>query len=255
MLFNETIFGPIKSRRLGISLGVNLLPVDGKLCSFDCIYCECGYNKDQGKGTKLPTSIEVKRLLEEKLISLQKEGVTPDVITFAGNGEPTMHPEFPIIIDQTIELRDKYFPQAKISVLSNATLVSRPEVFKALLKVDNNILKLDGAIDHSVNIMDRPNSPSYSVATAVENLMKFQGKFILQTMFLRGVVNGETLDNTTQEELQAWYRVVRQLKPESIMIYSIDRPTPEKNLVKISKEELQEIAAPLQSEGFKIIIA
>lgn len=255
MLFNETIFGPIKSRRLGISLGINLLPVDGKLCSFDCIYCECGYNKEQGKGSGLPTSQEVQKLLEEKLISLKAEGVSPDVITFAGNGEPTMHPDFPTIIDQTIELRNRYFPQAKISVLSNATLVSRPEVFNALLKVDNNILKLDGAIDHSVNIMDRPNSPSYSVASAVENLMKFEGKFILQTMFLRGVVNGEVLDNTTAEEVEEWYKVVRKLKPESIMIYSIDRPTPEKSLVKITKEELQKIADPLQQEGFSIIIA
>lgn len=254
MLFHETIFGPIRSRRLGISLGINLLPVDGKLCSFDCIYCECGFN-DQGRGTRLPTREEVRTLLEAKLQALQAEGTILDVITFAGNGEPTMHPEFDTIIDDTIALRDRFCPNAKISVLSNATLVNRPKVFAALQRIENNILKLDGAIDRTVRLMDKPNSPDYTVASTVENLKQFDGNFILQTMFLRGVVAGELIDNTTPEELHAWYEVVRELSPRSVMVYSIDRPTPEKQLSKVTKEELDTIAAPLIADGFTVIVA
>ncbi|MGL5787813.1 MAG: radical SAM protein [Bacteroidales bacterium] len=254
MLFNEVIFGPVHSRRLGTSLGINLLPVDGKVCSFDCVYCECGYNS-QGKGTRLASREEVRQYLEQKLISMTEEGVTPDVLTFAGNGEPTLHPQFAEIIEDTMQLRDKYFPNAKISVLSNATKISNQKVFETLLKVDNNILKLDGGTDHMVRLIDVPNSPSYSIARQVEELKKFNGKFIMQTMFLRGMHNGEVIDNTTPEELNAWYEIVKELKPQSIMIYSLDRPTPEKNLTKVPKEELEKIAAPLREAGFTVSVA
>lgn len=254
MLFHEVIFGPIHSRRLGVSLGINLLPTDGKICSFDCIYCECGYNS-QGKGTRLASREEVKTYLEEKLIAMKKEGVTPDVFTFAGNGEPTLHPDFTEIINDTKALRDTYFPNAKISVLSNATKISNPKVFETLMQVDNNILKLDGGTDRMVRLIDVPNSPSYSVAGQVEELKKFNGNFIMQTMFLRGEHKGEVIDNTTPEELEAWYKIVRELRPKTVMIYSIDRPTPEKQLTKVSKEELMSIARPLIEDGIEVSIA
>lgn len=254
MLFNEVIFGPIHSRRLGVSLGINLLPVDGKVCSFDCIYCECGYNS-QGNGTRLASRDEVKRYLEEKLIAMKEEGVTPDVFTFAGNGEPTLHPQFAEIIDDTISLRNRYFPDAKISVLSNATKISNQKVFNTLLKVDNNILKLDGGTDRMVRLIDVPNSPSYSIAHQIEELKKFDGKFIMQTMFLRGMHNGEVIDNTTPEELDAWYKIVLELRPQSVMIYSLDRPTPEKNLSKVPREELERIAQPLVDAGIPVSVA
>ncbi|MGL5318638.1 MAG: radical SAM protein [Bacteroidales bacterium] len=254
MLFNEVIFGPIHSRRLGVSLGINLLPVDGKVCSFDCIYCECGYNS-QGAGTRLALRDEVKAYLEQKLIAMKEEGVTPDVFTFAGNGEPTLHPQFAEIMEDTFELRNRYFPNARISVLSNATRISNQKVFETLLKVDNNILKLDGGTDRMVRLIDVPNSSSYTIEHQVQELKKFEGKFIMQTMFLRGTHNGEFIDNTTPEELEAWYKIVLELKPQSVMIYSLDRPTPEKNLSKVSREELEVIAKPLIEAGISVSIA
>lgn len=255
ILFDEIVFGPIHSRRLGTSLGMNLLPYNGKLCSFDCIYCECGYNKDNRTKTSLPTRDEVKAALEHKLIQLVKDGVLPDVITFAGNGEPTMHPQFSNIIDDTIELRDKYVPDAKISVLTNATNIGREKVFAALKKVENNILKLDSAFIDTVRLIDVPTSSAYSIERQMELFNKFEGNFILQTMFLRGEHNGKIVDNTTEEEILAWLEVIKKTNPKEVMIYTIDRETPEKNLRKVSLEELQAIGKRVEQLGIKINIA
>lgn len=255
ILFHEIVFGPIHSRRLGVSLGMNLLPYDGKLCSFDCIYCECGYNKDFRTRTKLPTRENVKAALEDKLIRLQEEGVIPDVITFAGNGEPTMHPQFAEIIDDTIELRDKYFPKAKISVLSNAMHVGKQKVFDALQKVDNNILKLDSAKIETVRLIDRPNSPEYSIEKQLELFRRFDGNFIMQTMFVRGSHDGKIVDNTTEEEVSAWLEAVKATKPKEVMIYTIDRETPEKNLEKVPLPDMQKIAKRVQDLGIKVSVS
>lgn len=255
ILFHEIVFGPIHSRRLGTSLGMNLLPYDGKLCSFDCIYCECGYNKDFRTKTKLPSRENVKAALEDKLISLQKNNEAIDVITFAGNGEPTMHPQFAEIIDDTIELRDQYYPDAKISVLSNAMHTGKPKVFDALKKVDNNILKLDSAILDTVRLIDRPNSPSYSIEKQIELFKRFDGNFIMQTMFVKGSHNGKVVDNTTEEEISAWLEAVKASNPKEVMIYTIDRETPEKNLEKVSLEKLKEIGAKVEQLGIKVGIS
>lgn len=255
ILFHEIVFGPIHSRRLGASLGMNLLPYDGKLCSFDCIYCECGYNKDFKTKTKLPDRENVKAALEDKLIRLQKENAKIDVITFAGNGEPTLHPQFAGIIDDTIELRNRFFPEAKISVLSNAMHANKQSVFEALQKVDNNILKLDSAILSTVQLLDRPNSPSYTVEKQVDLFKKFEGNFILQTMFVRGSHNGKIVDNTTQKEVDAWLKVVEETQPKEVMIYTIDRETPEKNLEKVSLDKLKEIAKRVEDLGIKVNVA
>ena len=255
ILFHEIVFGPIHSRRLGTSLGMNLLPYDGKLCSFDCIYCECGYNEDFRTKTKLPDRQNVKAALEDKLIQLQQEGTNIDVITFAGNGEPTMHPQFAEIIDDTIELQDKYFPNAKISVLSNAMHIGKEKVFETLKKVDNNILKLDSAILDTVRLIDRPNAPSYSIEKQIELFKRFDGNFIMQTMFVTGSHNGKTVDNTTEEEISAWLEAVRATRPREVMIYTIDRETPEKNLEKVSVEKLREIGKKVEELGIKINIA
>lgn len=255
ILFHEIVFGPIHSRRLGNSLGVNLLPYDGKLCSFDCIYCECGYNKDFRTKTKLPDRDNVKAALEDKLIQLQRDNVIPDVITFAGNGEPTMHPQFAEIIDDTIELRNKYFPNAKISVLSNGMHIGNEKVFNALNKVDNNILKLDSGINETVRLLDRPNSPSYSVEKQIELFKRFGGNFIMQTMFTRGYHDGKRIDNTTQEEISAWLEAVRDTHPREVMIYTIDRETPEKSLERVSVEELNKIGDRVRQLGIKVNIA
>ncbi len=255
ILFHEIVFGPIHSRRLGSSLGMNLLPYDGKLCSFDCIYCECGYNKDFRTKTKLPDRENVKAALEDKLIQLQQQATPIDVITFAGNGEPTMHPQFAEIIDDTIQLRDKYYPNARISVLSNGMHIGKEKVFKALMKVDNNILKLDSAILDTVKLIDRPNSPSYSVEKQIELFKRFDGNFVMQTMFVTGSHNGKIVDNTTDEEISAWLDAVKQTHPREVMIYTIDRETPEKNLEKVPIEKLKEIGRKVEELGIKVNIA
>lgn len=253
-IFKTNIVGPIRSRRLGISLGVNLLPIDGKVCSFDCLYCECGYNADH-RGGKMPDADVVVRQLEEKLTEMNAAGDSLDVITFAGNGEPTLHPRFAEVIDKTIELRDRYFPNAKVSVLSNATRQTDEKVHAALLKVDNNILKLDSAFDETVRKIDRPQYKQYNVRDIVEGMKSFDGKVIVQTMFVRGEHDGESFDNTTQEEVTAWCDLMREIRPQQIMVYSLDRPTPEKALVKISKEEMFALVKPLIDEGFNVSIA
>ncbi len=255
ILFHEIVFGPLHSRRMGSSLGMNLLPYDGKLCSFDCIYCECGLNKDFRTHTKLPDRENVRFALEDKLKLLREEGISLDVITFAGNGEPTLHPEFSGIIDDTIALRDRYYPTTRISVLSNGMHIDKNEVFEALKKIDHPVLKLDSARDETVRLIDRPNSPTYNVAKQVERYKRFKGDFVLQTLFLRGEFEGKKVDNATKEEVSAWLALVRELNPREVMIYTIDRETPVKGLEKVSIQELQKIADRVGELGIKTNVA
>ena len=241
VLFHSTVFGPIHSRRLGVSLGVNLMPDDGKVCSFDCLYCEAGYNA-QGKGTTgLPLREQVRTRLEGKLRQMHDNGDALDVITFSGNGEPTLHPDFPHIIEDTLRIRDRYYPEAKVSVLTNSTMIFKPEMAEALKKADNNILKLDSAIEETMRLIDRPNSPGFTVEKVVEGLRQFEGTGIIQTMMLGGTHDGIAIDNTTEEEIEALIAAYRRINPREIMIYSLDRSTPEEKLVKVEKEELQAI--------------
>ena len=253
-IYTDNIIGPIHSRRLGISLGVNLLPKDAKICSFDCIYCECGWNKDH-RGGQFPDADAVMAQLEAKLKEEVEEGRHIDVITFAGNGEPTLHPRFAEVIDRTIALRNQYMPEAKVSVLSNATRMTDPRVHAALLKVDNNILKIDGAFDATIRLIDQPADAHYSVRQVVEGMKAFEGQLIVQTMFLRGEHDGKTVDNTTPEEVSAWCDLMREIRPHQIMVYSLDRPTPEPNLVRVTKEEMAQMVAPLVAEGMNVSIA
>lgn len=253
-LYDNIIFGPVRSRRLGLSLGVNLLPVDSKLCNFDCIYCECGWNEDHPGRRRFNSREDVREMLAKTLRRMVDEGEVPDVITFAGNGEPTMHPDFEDIIADTIALRDQICPQAKVSVLSNATQIHREDVRRALLRVDNNILKLDSAFDATVQLINKPQG-SYSVERTVELMKLFEGKMILQTMFLRGEYLGQRVDNTTEKEVEAWLDIVEQICPRQVMIYSLDRDTPCQTLEKVEKEELQKIAARLQERGFNCSVA
>ncbi len=255
VLFHEIIFGPIHSRRLGISLGVNLLPVDGKLCSFDCIYCECGYNA-QGVGKSgLPTADQVEEALKIRLQAMHEAGEKLDVITFAGNGEPSLHPEFENIIDTTLSLRDRYYPEAKISVLSNATRIHDESVFRALNRVDNNILKLDSVVPDTVRLIDQPNDPCFDIDKVADNLTRFSGNVIIQTMFLRGWHDGCRVDNTVDEEVQPWLETLRRISPRSVMVYTIDRKTPEESLEKVSKEDLERIADRARALGFEVSVS
>jgi wyosine [tRNA(Phe)-imidazoG37] synthetase (radical SAM superfamily) len=251
-LFDKIIFGPVKSRRLGVSLGINLLPSNRKVCNFNCIYCECGWtHSSDSSGNDLPSRKEVYEALEKKLSSMKKNNKEPDVITYAGNGEPTLHPEFPGIIDDSIELRNKYFPYARIAVLSNSTAISKPAIKKALLKIDQNILKLDSAFDLTVRIHNQPRV-NIKTEELIKDLKGFKGQLIVQTLFLRGSFKGKTINNTTKEEIDAWLKALEIIKPSEVMIYTISRDTPEGGqLSKVSLAELRNIASLVNKLGIK----
>ena len=258
MLFGEIAYGPIHSRRLGTSLGMEIMPLEHKLCTFDCVYCECGWN-ERVDHPRLPAREEVRQALETKLDQVVNgtcpNGTGLDVITFSGNGEPTLHPDFLGIIQDTCALRDRYCPSAKVSVLSNSTQLGRQDVVQALRLCDNRILKLDAGTDKMMRRIDRPVNSGLTVEKIIEWLSVFNGDFTLQTCFLRGSHDGEVIDNTTPEELAAWYRAVAQLRPKQVMIYVIDRKTPEEHLEKISREEMERIARPLINKGYDVIIS
>lgn len=255
MLFDSIVYGPIHSRRLGNSLGINLLPTTDKLCTFDCIYCECGFNHPV-LHPHLPSRQEVKTALEQFLLAYTTNGKNAplDVITFSGNGEPTLHPDFLGIIEDTCSLRDRYCPQAKVSVLSNATQLGREDVVRALRLCDKRILKLDSAQDQTMRLIDQPVNNNLTVKQIADWLRIFQGDFTLQTCFVKGQVGETLVDNTTEKEVMAWQQIVRELHPKQVMIYVIDRATPVKTLEKINYFQMEAIAAPLQQEGFNIII-
>lgn len=256
-LFESIIVGPIHSRRLGNSLGINLLPQKGKICNFDCIYCECGWNKERKLDTTLPTKDEVKEALEKRLKEIKKESIKVDSITFSGNGEPTIHPQFAEIVDITAQLRREYIPQAKISVLSNSTMLYKKNVFEALKRIDNPILKIDSALEDYIKAINNPNK-EYSITKTIEYLKEFNGNFILQTMFLKGVIgdgdNKIAIDCTNKENVEKWRKLVEYLQPRKIMMYTLDRDTPAKDLHKVSTTQMEEIAKPLQDKGFDIQI-
>lgn len=254
MLFDKIVYGPIHSRRLGTSLGVNLLPTHAKICTFDCIYCECGWNQPIHHPT-LPTLAQVHDELEKTLKELKEQCVELDVITFSGNGEPTLHPDFLKIIQETCQLRSIYYPNAKVSVLSNATQLTREDVIEALRLCDNRILKLDSAIDTTMQRIDQPLNKDLTVERIVKSLQVFKGDFTLQTCFLQGDINGVEIDNTTPHELEAWFEVVRWLNPKQIMIYVIDRATPLQTINKVPSEKMNAIAQRLRQEGFNVIVS
>lgn len=249
MLREETVFGPIRSRRLGSSLGINLLPVRGKLCNFDCIYCECGWNRDGRDDTALPSVEDVRSALERKLLQVRADGIPVDSITFSGDGEPTLHPRFPEIIDTVLALRDRLCPGAKVSVLSNATLVWKPAVREALRKVDNPILKIDAPTDALAARINRP-APGYDLRRTVEALKLFEGDFILQTMFL----SGPDFDSSAPEVLEGWRDLVRELRPRAVMAYTLDRPAPAEGLRPFTTAQIEAFVRPLRDEGFEVSV-
>jgi len=250
-LFDEIVFGPVKSRRFGVSLGINLLPVNFKYCTFNCIYCECGWTfKNNKDNIKLPTRVDIKNDLSQRLDEMKAKGEAPDNITFAGNGEPTIHPEFAGIIEDTIQLRDTFFPNIEITVLSNSTLLHKKAVFDALNKVDNNVLKLDSAITKTFKNLNLP-APGITLDSIIANIKRFDGNQVIQTLFIRGKHNGEFIDNTTNEEVAAWLKLIKEIKPKSVMLYPIERDTAAKGLEKISKKELKTIASKVEDLGIK----
>lgn len=254
IIYPSPIFGPVKSRRLGISLGINLLPEGGKLCTFDCIYCECGFNKDHRTYNPLPTPEHVEDCLRRKLKEMKQEGVTPDVLTFAGNGEPTVHPQFGEIVERVRNVRNELCPSAQMSILSNSTQIHRPEIRKTLMLFDNAILKLDTVDDEYISIVDRPTG-HYNVEELLSNMEKMNGKFIIQTMFMKGCFQGKDIDNTTEKYISNYLKALVRTKPSKVMIYTIDRETPATELRKAEPEVLDTIAARIRELGFEVSVS
>lgn len=249
ILFDEIVFGPLKSRRFGISLGINLLPANVKICSFDCIYCECGVTEPKTEvKARLFKPEQIRFSLEERFKALQQEHVYPDSLTFAGNGEPTLHPQFATIINDVLKLRDIYFPKARVTVLSNSTMLHKESVRTALLKIDSNVLKLDAGTQSTFNQINRP-SKAILLSDIVNRLCDFDGHVIIQTMFLRGMLDGKVVDNTTDAEVSAWLGHIARIRPKLVMLYPIDRRTPVESLQKITAEELDAIATRVKQIG------
>lgn len=250
IIYPSPIFGPVHSRRLGISLGINLLPGDGKWCSFDCLYCECGLNSERRATQPLPTRQQVAEALEQKLLQMHNEGVHPDVLTFAGNGEPTLHPHFPDIVDDVRRLRDQLCPEARISVLSNSTQVHRPEVRQALMRTDNPIMKLDTVCPEYIRLVDRPQG-HYDVEAIITHLTEMSPKVIIQTMFM----GGEGVDDTADKYVGPWLEAVKRIAPRQVMIYTIDRETPVQGLLKATPERLDQIARQVRDAGLDCTVS
>lgn len=253
-LFDNIIFGPVASRRLGTSLGINLLPNDAKNCNFNCVYCECGWTfKDAHLPVPFHPFERFSESLDNKLKEMKLAGRQLDVITFAGNGEPTMHPDFEDIIDETIRLRNLYFPQVKIAVLSNATMIFKEGVRASLQKIEMNILKLDSGIDETIQLVNQPLVRT-TVERLITNLKKFNGNCTIQTMFLKGNIEGKAVDNSSEIEVNAWLNAIAQIAPKEVMLYSIARDTPSTGLEKVSLERMQSIAKEVENLGIKALV-
>ena len=254
VIYDSPVFGPVHSRRLGVSLGINLLPRGGKVCSFDCIYCECGLNSERRTKNPLPTADEVESRLRSKLLEMKQDGLVPDVLTFAGNGEPTLHPHFPEVVDRVRRVRDELCPSAKMSILSNATQIRRPEIREALRHFDNNILKLDTVCPEYINLVDRPQG-HYDVEEQIRCLAMFQGQCIIQTMLMRGEYEGHDLDNTTEAYVGPYLEALARIRPRSVMLYTLDRETPVGGLLKADPAAMQDIARRIRDLGIEVSVS
>lgn len=248
------VFGPVRSRRLGVSLGVNLAPADGKRCSFDCVYCENGTNDERPTSSPWPTATQVAEALGARLRDMSAAGEPPDVITLAGNGEPTANPEFPEVVDAVLSLRDELCPKARVAVLSNATMAHVPAVRDALLRVDDNILKLDTVDGDFIRRVDRPVG-GYDVGRVVDALAAFGGRVMVQSMFLGGELDGRSVDNTGEAYVGPWLEALARIRPEEVMVYTIARDTPFQGLRKASPEALDSIAARVRALGLECSVS
>ena len=248
VIYPGPVFGPVRSRRLGKSLGVNLSPADGKICSFDCIYCECGLNDERRPKLKMPSREAVREALEARLIAMSEADDLPEAITYSGNGEPTSHPDFLNIVRDTLALRDKYCPQANVCLLTNATHLNRDDVFEAVRLIDRPCLKLDTVDADYIRLVDRPNA-RYDVKEVIERIKALRGRCVVQTMFMQGSFAGQSVDNTTEKYVGPGLEALSQIRPEGVDIYTLARETPVVGLKKAPVETLAQIAARVESLG------
>jgi wyosine [tRNA(Phe)-imidazoG37] synthetase (radical SAM superfamily) len=248
MLHLTYVYGPVPSRRLGLSLGVNPLPVETKICNFDCPYCECGWTDADRPAGKMPSLAILKNELEAKLEECRQNAVTLRAITFAGNGEPTLHPQFDDVIEAACELRDRLAPEAKVCVLTNATRLRLERVRRGLLRADVRQMKLDAGTERMFRLVDRPYG-SLTLEKIVTDICEFDAPKMVQSMFFRGTVNGERIDNTTPEEIDAWLAHIARIHPTAVHLYSLDRKTAASDLEKVSHAEMAATAARVRALG------
>jgi wyosine [tRNA(Phe)-imidazoG37] synthetase (radical SAM superfamily) len=229
------IYGPVNSRRLGRSVGINLLPVRGKVCSFDCIYCQYGHTRvktlDPGP-EGFPTFGEVILAAETAL----KSAPDFDSFTFSGNGEPTLHPQWPEIVEAVRQLRDRHRPGVRLSLLSNSSTAVRPQVQATLLRLDAPIMKLDAGDDVTLAAINRPVN-GIRVKSILDGLAGVPG-LIIQSVMLEGVVT-----NSAGNAFENWLGALAMLRPLQVQVYSTDRPVPVAGVERVRPERLQEIAA------------
>ncbi len=251
MLFNEIVVGPIHSRRLGCSLGVNVLPTQKKYCSFNCVYCECGWNEIDTR-IKVPFNdrLVIKNELEKYCKNTDKKELAKiDSITFSGNGEPTLHPEILQIVQDVISLRNIYIPQSKVTILTNSTQLSREDVSKALHLIDNPLLKIDAGTEKMYKLISQPVNCSFEEIKL--NILNFGPNCIIQTMLLRGELDGQTIDNLSEEEFSNYLDFIKKVNPKQVMFYSLDRIPPAKHLIKVDKAEMEKYADKLRALNIK----
>ena len=247
-LFDKHVFGPVKSRRLGNSLGINLLSTHYKVCDFDCIYCECGWTHHKPDSKKFIEKQKFIQLLETKLSQLERDKIPVDYITYAGNGEPTLHPYFLEIAKKVSELRDQYFPKCSIALLSNGSTLSKEKIKASFAYIEDVILKIDAGHQQLFQLINRPNE-HLQLDDICNNMVNLQGNFIAQSMFLKGNADGVEFDNSDQKVVAKWKEKIQMLRPKYVQIYSISRDTPLESIQPISKERLQNIAEQLENMG------
>lgn len=238
------VYGPVRSRRLGLSLGINILPSGYKLCSFNCLYCQYGWTPKPTLNPTyqikdLPQPKEVSDALEKSLRQIIRQRMKLDSITFSGNGEPTLHPDLAETVEKAKTLRDRYVPQAKLTILSNSSTVGRKEVREALEMLDLKVMKLDAGSESLVHQLNAPAVPFY-LAEIVDGLKRLKG-VILQSLFVQGRVT-----NADSDSVELWLQKVNEIQPRLVQVYSLDRAPAERRLWKVNRATLEWIASQVR---------
>jgi wyosine [tRNA(Phe)-imidazoG37] synthetase (radical SAM superfamily) len=238
-LQRDVIYGPVSSRRLGRSLGINLLPPGRKLCTFDCAYCQYGSADAVSANQEHQGFPSVGTVLRKVAEAVRRQRAPLDYLTFSGNGEPTLHPDFPEIVSGLLRLRDEMCPQARLAILSNSSRMHRPEIRQAVERLDDPIMKLDAGDPQTLSLLSRP-SAAVTFEKLVEGLAGMP-RLIIQTMIIAGEVQ-----NVEGEAHEAWLAAVARLSPEMVQLYSAERPVAESGVRRVPKERLEELARQAQ---------
>ncbi|MDO8666925.1 MAG: hypothetical protein Q7J79_09955 [Gemmatimonadales bacterium] len=245
-LWERIINGPMHSRRLGLSLGLNILPPRSKLCTFDCPYCECGFNTPKAHGQRWPSPDLVADALRKTIGFLKERGERgergekgeiggtsglPDWVTFAGNGEPTMHPRFPVVVERVLATRDEVAPGLRVGILSNGLAAGKPSIRGALNRLDARMMKLDPGPTGTVNGL------AYDREPLVRSYLELKD-VIVQAMF----VQGPGFDCGSEESVAEWLGWLERVRPTAVHIYSLDRAPADLAVQPVARDRLDAIA-------------